>query len=108
MQEQIVPPKLRIEGVEKTFFRASDATTGLPVLDQINLTVAQGGFVSIIGPSGCGKSTLLRIIDGLVEPDKGRVLVDDREVTGPGPDRAVVFQYFGLYPWRSVLQNVEF
>src|SRR5262249_35001693 len=57
---------------------------------------------------GCGKSTLLRIIDGLVKPDKGRVLVDEREVTGPGPDRAVVFQYFGLYPWRSVLQNVEF
>jgi NitT/TauT family transport system ATP-binding protein len=103
-----VPPKLRVEGVGKTFFRASDATDGLTVLEKIDLTVEQGGFVSIIGPSGCGKSTLLRIIDGLVKPDNGRVLVDGREVTGPGPDRAVVFQYFGLYPWRSVLQNVEF
>jgi NitT/TauT family transport system ATP-binding protein len=101
--------KLAIENVEKTFFRATgDSVTGIQVLGGINLAVSEGEFVSVIGPSGCGKSTLLRIVDGLIRPEAGRILVDGREVREPGADRAVVFQYFGLYPWRSVLRNVEF
>jgi ABC-type nitrate/sulfonate/bicarbonate transport system ATPase subunit len=102
-------PKLAVEDIRKTFFKAEkNDIVGIPVLDGVSLSVSQGEFVSVIGPSGCGKSTLLRIIDGLIQPDQGRVLVDGAVVSRPGPDRAVVFQYFGLYPWRSVLRNVEF
>lgn len=102
-------PKLAVEDIHKTFFKpVKNDVIGVPALDGVSLSIGQGDFVSVIGPSGCGKSTLLRIIDGLIEPDRGRVLVDGRVVVRPGPDRAVVFQYFGLYPWRSVLRNVEF
>jgi NitT/TauT family transport system ATP-binding protein len=102
-------PKLSVENIHKTFFKPiKNDVVGIPALDGVSLSVLQGDFVSVIGPSGCGKSTLLRIIDGLIRPDEGRVMVDGRTVDGPGPDRAVVFQYFGLYPWRSVLRNVEF
>jgi NitT/TauT family transport system ATP-binding protein len=103
-----IPAKLAIDNVQKSFFRATgDTITGIQVLDGISLSVAEGELVSVIGPSGCGKSTLLRIVDGLIQPDVGRILVNGREVRSPGSDRAVVFQYFGLYPWRSVLRNVE-
>ena len=93
----------------KTFFKSqNNEVIGIPALDGVDLSVSKGDFVSVIGPSGCGKSTLLRIIDGLIQPDRGRVLVDGSGGQRPGLDRAVVFQYFGLYPWRSVLRNVEF
>ena len=102
-------PKLVVDSVGKTFFKSvKNEVIGIPALSGVDLSVAKGDFVSVIGPSGCGKSTLLRIIDGLIQPDQGRVLVDGKEICGPGLDRAVVFQYFGLYPWRSVLRNVEF
>ena len=89
-------------------FYGEDGTKGHLVLDDVDLSLRSNEIVALLGRSGCGKSTLLRIIDGLIKPDQGRVLVDGRVVDGPGPDRAVVFQYFGLYPWRSVLRNVEF
>ena len=74
----------------------------------MNLSVGSNEFVSIIGPSGCGKTTLIRIIDGLIKPDKGKVLIDGREVHKPGYDRAMVFQHFGLLPWKTALENVAF
>ena len=102
-------PKLAVKDIHKTFFKSvKNDVIGIPVLNGVSLSVSQGDFVSVIGPSGCGKSTLLRIIDGLIRPEQGLVLVDGHAVDGPGADRAVVFQYFGLYPWRSVLRNVEF
>ena len=102
-----VRPKLEVVGVSKAFPKKVDGqATNVPVLDKIAFTVNRGSFVSLIGPSGCGKSTLLRIIDGLIRPDAGAVLIDGKAVNGPGIDRAVVFQYFGLYPWRNVLSNV--
>lgn len=102
-------PALVVENIQKTFFRpVGNGVVGIQVLGGIELSVSKGEFVSLIGPSGCGKSTLLRIVDGLIRPDGGRILVDGREARGPGADRAVVFQYFGLYPWRSVVRNVEF
>jgi NitT/TauT family transport system ATP-binding protein len=76
-------------------------------VDGIDLRVGAGEFVTVVGPSGCGKSTLLLAIDGLVKPSRGEIALGGKAVTGPGPDRAMVFQEFGLLPWRSVQRNVE-
>lgn len=77
------------------------------VLEDINLQVNQGEYISIIGHSGCGKSTVLNIISGLIKPTAGVVLLEDREVNDPGPDRALVFQNHSLLPWLTVYENVE-
>jgi NitT/TauT family transport system ATP-binding protein len=74
----------------------------------VNLTVAPGEFVSIIGPSGCGKSTLLNVVAGFTPPTEGQALLDGVPITGPGPERGVVFQQYSLFPWMSVRKNVEF
>jgi NitT/TauT family transport system ATP-binding protein len=76
-------------------------------LKDFDLVVQRGEFVSIVGPSGCGKSTFLNIVLGLIRPDAGEVRLNGREVTGPGQERAMVFQEFGLLPWRTVQANVE-
>jgi NitT/TauT family transport system ATP-binding protein len=73
----------------------------------ITLAVESGTFVSLLGPSGCGKTTLLRIINGLVHPAQGEVVIDGKRVTGPSADRAMVFQEFNLLPWRTARRNVE-
>lgn len=75
---------------------------------EVSLAVERGTFVTLVGPSGCGKSSLLLSIDGLVAPSGGRILVDGKPVTGPGRDRAMVFQNFALLPWRTVTANVRF
>ena len=77
-------------------------------VDRLSLQVERGTFVTIVGPSGCGKSSLLLAVDGLIEPSGGEVRVEGRRITGPGRDRAMVFQDFALLPWRSVLDNVRF
>ncbi len=82
--------------------------TRLPALAGVDLKVMDGEFVSIVGPSGCGKTTFLSVVDGLIPASAGRVLVDGRAVTKPGPDRAVVFQDASLLPWRTVLGNVRY
>jgi NitT/TauT family transport system ATP-binding protein len=76
-------------------------------LQNLSLDVAKGEFVSIVGPSGCGKSTFLNILLGLIPPDSGEMELNGRRIHGPGQDRAMVFQEFGLLPWRTVLGNVE-
>ena len=78
----------------------------LPVLNDINLTVSPGEFVSLVGPSGCGKSTILRLLAGLEQPVEGSVTVDSKRVTGPSPLRALAFQDATLLPWRTVRDNV--
>ncbi len=78
------------------------------VLDGVNLSVEDQAFVSIIGPSGSGKSTVLFLIAGLDSPTGGAILVDGEEVRGPGPERGVVFQEDAIFPWRTVLRNVEY
>ena len=76
-------------------------------LSNFSLDIAQGEFVSIVGPSGCGKSTFLNIVLGLIEPASGAVQLNGTRISGPGQERAMVFQEFGLLPWRSVTANVE-
>lgn len=77
-------------------------------LQDINLEFPEGQLTTLLGPSGCGKTTLLKIIAGLIAPTAGTVLVDGRDVTGPGPERAFVFQDFALLPWANVIRNVAF
>src|SRR5215207_8802208 len=77
-------------------------------VDGVSLDIRQGEFVSIIGPSGCGKTTLLNVVGGFVQPTRGVVLLDDTPVRGPGPDRGVIFQEYGVFPWLTVRGNIEF
>jgi len=79
-----------------------------PALDGVDLTVADKEVVALVGPSGCGKTTCLRLAAGFEVPTKGRVTVGGQQVNGPGPDRAVVFQQFALFPWKSVAENIAF
>ena len=74
----------------------------------VDLTVAEKEFVALVGPSGCGKTTCLRMAAGFEVPTSGRVQVGGRPVTAPGPDRAVVFQQFALFPWKTVADNIAF
>ena len=90
--------KLTVTSLHKSF-------GGLLVLEDINLAVAPGEFVSFVGPSGCGKTTFLRIIAGLEFADHGGIQIDDHPVTKPGMDRGFVFQADSLLPWRTVLNN---
>ncbi len=76
-------------------------------LDNVNLKIEKGEFVSIIGHSGCGKSTVMNIVGGLYKASEGGVVLEGREVEGPGPDRAIVFQNHSLFPWLTCYQNVE-
>lgn len=96
---------LQIENVSKHFHSKRNR---LLVLDGISLSVGKGEFLCITGPSGCGKTTLLNIIAGLEQASEGRVLMNGAEIKGPGSDRAVVFQEPALFPWLTVIENVEF
>jgi NitT/TauT family transport system ATP-binding protein len=78
------------------------------VLEDINLSVAEGEFVCLLGPSGCGKSTLLNIVGGFLEPAAGKVTIDGEPVTGPDPRRIFVFQERGVFPWLTVEENIGF
>lgn len=97
---------LEVEGLSKCF--ALNKSTTLTVFEHVNFGIDKGEFVCIIGHSGCGKSTILNIIAGLDQPSSGNVVVANKEVTGPGLERGVVFQNYSLLPWRTALGNVAF
>src|SRR6185503_9599342 len=78
------------------------------VVDDVSYEIRQGEFVSIIGPSGCGKTTMMNMVAGFVQPSAGAVTLDGRQVAGPGPDRGVIFQEYGVFPWLSVRDNIAF
>ena len=94
---------LVIQGLNKHFDNSDKAT-----LNEIDLEIESGEFVCIVGASGCGKSTLLNLVAGLEKPTGGKILLDGKEVTGPGADRTVMFQEHGLFPWLNVIENVKF
>ncbi len=100
-----LPVKVKIDNVVKKY---SGRNGEMVALNGVSLDIHENEFVCVVGPSGCGKSTLLNIIAGLHEPTSGQVLVDGQAVSGPGPDRGVVFQQYALFPWLTVQKNVEF
>ncbi|MFC0105966.1 ABC transporter ATP-binding protein [Kibdelosporangium aridum] len=97
--------KISFRDVHKSFPVKGGMFTAL---QGVSLDIADEEFVTVVGPSGCGKSTLLGMAAGLVEPTAGDVLVDGSPVTGPGPERGVIFQQYALFPWLTVRRNVEF
>ena len=105
---QPVSDALEVRDLTKLFFRqTARGWGGFLVLDRVSFRVGAGEFVSILGPSGCGKTTLARILVGIEPRDQGEVLIDGRAPGPPGADRCLVFQNYGLFPWRTVAQNVE-
>jgi ABC-type nitrate/sulfonate/bicarbonate transport system ATPase subunit len=99
---------IRVKALSKEFGTVDNGNAAVLALSDIDFEVRDNEFVTVIGPSGCGKTTLLRIIAGLIPYQQGEVSIDSCPVTGPGPERAVVFQNFALMPWADVLGNVTF
>ncbi|HEY5855320.1 MAG TPA: ABC transporter ATP-binding protein [Aldersonia sp.] len=104
MSEQ---PKLQIDHVAKRFARRGSRDL-FTAIEDVTIDVAPGEFLVLVGPSGCGKSTLLDLLGGLDRPSAGRILLDGKEITGPGLDRGIVFQQYALLPWRTARHNIEF
>ena len=100
-------PLLEIRHVGQRY-RKGSGEEGVPILDDVSLSLQEGEIVGLLGRSGCGKSSLLRIISGLMQPSAGEVVYGGQQVSGPPHGIAMVFQTFALFPWLSVLENVEF
>src|SRR5690606_15989471 len=98
---------LALRNLKKTYFDPY-AGSQVDAIRGVSLDVKPGEFVSIVGPSGCGKTTILNMVAGFLPASGGEILVDGKPVSGPGPDRGVVFQSFALFPWKTVLDNVAF
>lgn len=99
---------LTIHAIEKRFAGVHPGDPPVVAIAGVSFSVGAGEFVSLVGPSGCGKTTLLRIVAGLVRQDGGQVALGEQVLDVPGRDRGFVFQNFGLLPWRTVVENVEF
>ena len=98
---------LEVQNVTKVF-RSSENEKPIVAVKDLSLSVPRGEFLCILGPIGCGKSTLLNMIAGFERPTKGRILLEGKPITGPGPDRVMVFQEETLFPWMTVLENIRF
>jgi len=99
------PVRIRFDGVSVDF---PTATGPMRVVDDVSFEMRNGEFVSVIGPSGCGKTTMMNIVAGFVKPTRGQVTLDGNAIEGPGPERGVIFQEYGVFPWLTVEQNIGF
>ncbi|WP_421998064.1 ABC transporter ATP-binding protein [Reyranella sp.] len=105
MAETVAPERIRFDDISMRFATPRGV---LEVVDHVSLSIRQGEFVSLVGPSGCGKTTMMNMAAGFLQPTTGRVTLDGRPITGPGPDRGVMFQDYGVFPWLTVEDNVAF
>ena len=107
-----ISEKIRFERVTKSFAVRDTNKKGVlnefTAVQDLSFTVREGEFITLVGPSGCGKSTLLDLTGGLTTATRGRILIDGKEITGPGLDRGIVFQQYALFPWKTARGNIEF
>jgi NitT/TauT family transport system ATP-binding protein len=96
-------PKIRVAAATRTFLDGA-----VVAFQDLDLEIRANESLCVVGPSGCGKTTLLRCLAGLIQPSEGTVFLDDQPVRKPSPDVAMVFQHFGLFPWKTVLENVAY
>ena len=99
------PARIQFDGVSVEF---PSPRGPMRVVDDVSYDIRDREFVAVIGPSGCGKTTMMNIVAGFVTPTSGRVLLDGKPIAGPGPDRGVMFQEYGVFPWLTVRENIAF
>lgn len=105
LEAHVASSKILAEHIDKVYISGKKQTVAI---EDASIDIQDNDFVCIVGPSGCGKSTLLRMLAGLDFPTAGKIIVNDRTVTGPGPDRGMVFQTYTLFPWMTVENNIKF
>ena len=105
LEAHVASSKIRAEHIDKVY---KTGKKSVAAIEDVSIDIQDNNFVCIVGPSGCGKSTLLRMLAGLDFPSAGNIIVNDRKVTGPGPDRGMVFQTYTLFPWMNVEDNIKF
>ena len=105
LRAHVASSKIIVSHIDKVYTNGKKSTKAI---DDVSIDIQDNDFVCIVGPSGCGKSTLLRMLAGLDFPTKGDIVVNDTPVTGPGPDRGMVFQSYTLFPWMNVEDNIKF
>lgn len=105
LEAHVASSKIILEHIDKVYVSGKSSTKAI---DDVSIDIQDNDFVCVVGPSGCGKSTLLRMLAGLDFPTSGKIIVNDEEVNGPGPDRGMVFQTYTLFPWMSVIDNIKF
>lgn len=105
LEAHVASSKIRAEHIDKVY---KTGKKSVAAIEDVSIDMQDNDFVCIVGPSGCGKSTLLRMLAGLDFPSAGNIIVNDRKVTGPGPDRGMVFQTYTLFPWMNVEDNIKF
>lgn len=98
--------QIEIEGVGKVY--QENTAEPIVAIERVDLKIEKNQFVTIVGPSGCGKSTLLHMVGGFIGASSGEIRLDGKPVGGPGPERGIVFQHFALFPWKTVMGNVEY
>jgi NitT/TauT family transport system ATP-binding protein len=106
--EDAMTTKIHVSRVGMTFGSAQQPNGVFTALADVDLEIQSSEILVLVGPSGCGKSTLLDLIAGLTTPTSGEILLDGHKITGPGPDRSIIFQQYALFPWRTAQSNVEF
>lgn len=105
LEAHVASSKIIVSHIDKIYTNGKKSTKAI---DDVSIDIQDNDFVCVVGPSGCGKSTLLRMLAGLDFPTKGKIVVNDVDVRGPGPDRGMVFQSYTLFPWMNVEDNIKF